>query len=199
MIRARTLDGKPLDAWQIAVDNIVVDSSRAAGLPEFPYRPAIEGAKVALRAAAMNITIDGRQNGYPVRDTLRLPVGAVRLFDKRRELRRDSIIERFTLIVFPFGKADLTEMHQRILPFVRERVGEDARIIVEGSTDILGSSDENARLSRERAATVARELQGSITIRGLGEPEDGISQRLPEERMLRRVVTITAYVPVGGK
>ncbi len=61
---------------------------------------------------------------------------------------------------------------------------------------MLGSPDENLRLSLERAQAVARELRGNITVRGLGEPEGSVSQTYPEERMLRRVVTITAYVPV---
>lgn len=199
MIRAKTLDGKPLDSWIVSVDGADVDSSSRQGKVEFAYQPTQAAAQSALANAGMSITIEGRQSGAPVRDTLQVRVNAVRLFDKRKEMRNDSIIERYTLIVFPFRKADLTDAHQQILNFVRSRIGVNARIIVEGSTDILGSTDENARLSRERAATVARELQGSITIKGLGEPEAGVSQRLPEERMLRRIVTITAYVPVGGK
>jgi outer membrane protein OmpA-like peptidoglycan-associated protein len=198
-IRAKTLDGKPLDSWRVSAEGANVDSSSRQGKVEFTYQPTQAAAQSALANAEMSITIEGRQSGTMVRDTLRLTVDALRLFDKRREMRNDSIIERFTLIVFPFRKSELTDAHEQILDFVRSRVGENARIIVEGSTDILGSSDENARLSRERAAAVARELQGAITIRGLGEPDAGVSQQLPEERMLRRVVTITAYVPVGGK
>lgn len=195
-IRAKTVDGKPLDSWRVSVEGANVDSSAREGNVELVHQPTQAAARSAVDNAGMTITIEGRQSGTVVRDTLRLTVDALRLYDKRREMPNDSIVERFTLIVFPFKKSELTDAHEQILDFVRSRIGENARIIIEGSTDLLGSPDENLRLSLERAQAVARELRGNNTVRGLGEPDGAVSQMYPEERMLRRVVTITAYVPV---
>ncbi|MBU3679438.1 MAG: hypothetical protein FGM32_07520 [Candidatus Kapabacteria bacterium] len=120
----------------------------------------------------------------------------VRLFDKRRTKMRDSIVERFDLIVFPFRKTDLTDDHRRVLDIVRSRIGRNARVTIEGRTDLIGPPEENARLSLERARVVSRELEGRISIAGRGEPEQSEPQLLPEQRMFQRVVSISALVPM---
>lgn len=120
----------------------------------------------------------------------------IRLFDKRRNNVQDSTVERFDLIVFPFRSAELTSEHQRVLKLVRERIGTNARVDIEGRTDVIGSAEENAKLSLQRANSVARELKGRVSVVGRGEPDQGQTQILPEERMLSRTVTITATVPV---
>jgi outer membrane protein OmpA-like peptidoglycan-associated protein len=129
-------------------------------------------------------------------DSIITVTDTVRLFDKRRSRAQDSIVDRFDLIVFPFNKTELTEDHRRVLDIVRTRLGPNARVTVEGRTDVIGSFEENARLSLERAIAVSRELKGRVSIAGRGEPEETLSQLLPEERMLQRVVSILAVVPV---
>jgi outer membrane protein OmpA-like peptidoglycan-associated protein len=119
----------------------------------------------------------------------------VRLVEKRRTMVQDSIVERFDLVVFPFAKTDLSDDHRRIIDLVRSRIGQNARVLVEGSTDPLGPAEENAKLSLQRAQNVARELQGNITVIGRGEAPVDPSRMLPEERMFQRVVSIYALVP----
>jgi outer membrane protein OmpA-like peptidoglycan-associated protein len=130
------------------------------------------------------------------RSTVVTVADTIRLFDKRRNNIQDSTVERFDLIVFPFRSAELTSDHQRVLKLVRERIGTNARVAIEGRTDVIGSAEENAKLSLQRANSVARELQGRVSVMGRGEPDQGQSQILPEERMLSRTVTITATVPM---
>jgi outer membrane protein OmpA-like peptidoglycan-associated protein len=130
------------------------------------------------------------------RSTVVTVADTIRLFDKRRNNIQDSTVERFDLIVFPFRSAELTSEHQRVLKLVRERIGIDARVAIEGRTDVIGSAEENAKLSLQRANSVARELQGRVSVIGRGEPDPDQSQTLPEERMLSRTVTITATVPM---
>jgi outer membrane protein OmpA-like peptidoglycan-associated protein len=129
-------------------------------------------------------------------DSIVIETDTVRLVEKRRTMMQDSIVERFDLIVFPFGKSDLTDEHQRVLDIVRDRIGTSARVAVEGRTDRIGSLDENARISLERAQAVASQLQGRIDVLGRGEPDLSEPQILPEERMLQRVVSIYALVPM---
>jgi outer membrane protein OmpA-like peptidoglycan-associated protein len=129
-------------------------------------------------------------------DSVVVIADTVRLFEKRRTKMRDSIVERFDLIVFPFRKTELTQEHRRVLDIVRSRLGKNARVTVEGRTDLIGSTEENARLSVERARTVALELEGRISSIGRGEPDQSESQQLPEERMFQRVVSIYAVVPL---
>jgi outer membrane protein OmpA-like peptidoglycan-associated protein len=137
--------------------------------------------------------VDGRS--APT-DSVVVVADTVRLFEKRRTKMQDSIVERFDLIVFPFRKTELTQEHRKVLDIVRSRLGRNARVTVEGRTDLIGSTEENARLSIERALVVSRELEGRVEVVGRGEPDQAESQRLPEERMLQRVVSILAVVPV---
>ena len=58
------------------------------------------------------------------------------------------------------------------------------------------STEDNRRISLERARAVASELSGNVMVIGRGEPEATLPLQLPEERMLERVVRITAVVPV---
>ena len=128
-------------------------------------------------------------------DSVIIIADTVRLVEKRRTMVQDSIVERFDLVVFPFAKTDLSDDHRRILDLVRSRIGQNARVLVEGSTDPLGPTEENAKLSLQRAQNVARELQGNITVIGRGEAPVDPSRMLPEERMFQRVVSIYALVP----
>ena len=129
-------------------------------------------------------------------DSIVIETDTVRLVEKRRTMMQDSIVERFDLVVFPFGKSELTDEHQQVLDIVRDRIGTRARVAVEGRTDRIGSLDENARISLERAQAVANQLQGRIDVLGRGEPDLSEPQILPEERMLQRVVSIYALVPM---
>ena len=167
-----------------------------------------ENRRVEISSASPSLLLPYRV-GYTVMNVKNLDAGAsigssdsviviadtVRLVEKRRTMVQDSVVERFDLIVFPFGKTDLSEEHRRVVRIVKSRIGQNARVIVEGSTDPLGPADENAKLSLQRAQNVAAELQGAITVIGKGEAPYDPSRLLPEERMFQRVVSIYALVP----
>jgi outer membrane protein OmpA-like peptidoglycan-associated protein len=194
-VRVRTSDGAPINRWVLRANDNRVDSSARPATDAIVFTPDGAAAQELIQGGKLRLSLSGDHKGAPVSDTLDLPIKTVRLIDKRRERRNDSIIERFELVVFPFRSAELTDEHRRVLDFVRGRVGKGARIQVEGCTDIIGSKEDNDRISLERARAVAAQLSGRVTAVGRGEPDASQSQRLPEERMLQRVVRITAVVP----
>jgi outer membrane protein OmpA-like peptidoglycan-associated protein len=53
-----------------------------------------------------------------------------------------GVDRKFDLIVFPFRKTELTQEHRRVLDIVRSRLGKNARVTVEGRTDLIGSTEE---------------------------------------------------------
>lgn len=194
-VRARSSDGTPIDRWSLRVNVGLVDSSSRPLTDAVVFTPDGAAARELIAGGKLRLSVSGDHKGARVSDTLDLSIKTVRLVDKRRERRNDSIIERFELVVFPFRKAELTEEHRRVLEFVRSRIGKGARVSVEGCTDVIGSAEENNRISLDRARAVAAELSGQVTVTGRGEPTASQSQRLPEERMLERVVRIMAVVP----
>jgi outer membrane protein OmpA-like peptidoglycan-associated protein len=195
-LRARTTDSLPVEDWSIAVDGATIRRSSRPLAGGVFFTPTADMLTNALASGVVRCTVEGSHHGYHVDDTLAVAVQAVRLFEKRREHRNDSIIERFELVVFPYNRSDVSAGHRRIIDMVNTIVGPDANIVIEGCTDVIGQEAENRRLSLDRAQSVARYVRGTVTVIGRGEPTDALSQTLPEERMLQRVVKITAAVPV---
>lgn len=196
IVRARSNDGTAIERWALRANETRVDSSVQAMAEKVVITPDAATVTSLLGNPTLRLSVAGDLKGSRVSDTLAVPVTTVRLLEKRREKRNDSIIERYELVVFPFRSAELTDDHRRALEFVRGRIGNRARITIEGCTDIIGSTAENNQISLERARSVAAELDGQITVIGRGEPDPSQRQILPEERMLQRVVRITAVVPV---
>jgi outer membrane protein OmpA-like peptidoglycan-associated protein len=196
IIDASSTGDLPIRNWSVRVNDVRIDSSSKAFASPIEYAPDDAGAQALMRDGNLRVLLASTHQGERVADTLSVVVDAISLTDKRRERRNDSIVERYELVVFPFRRADLSAEHRRILKFVRNRIGTTARVTVEGCTDVIGSTDENMRISLDRARAVAAELPGAVTVIGRGEPEVTVPQQLPEERMLERVVRITAVVPV---
>ncbi len=196
VIEANSTGDLPIRNWSVRVNDVRIDSSSKAFTSPVSYAPDDAGAQALMRDGRLRVLLAGTHQGERVTDTLTVAVDAIRLTDKRRERRNDSIVERYELVVFPFRRADLSAEHRRILKFVRSRIGTTARVTVEGCTDVIGSTEDNRRISLERARAVAAELPGTVTVVGRGEPAPTLPQQLPEERMLERVVRITAVVPV---
>lgn len=196
VIDASSTGDLPIRNWSVRVNDIRIDSSSKAFTSPIVYAPDKAIAQAIMRDGRLRVLFVGTHQGEQATDTLSVAVDAIRLSDKRRERRNDSIVERYELVVFPFRRADLSAEHRRILKFVRSRIGTTARVTVEGCTDVIGNTEDNRRISLDRARAVAGELPGAVTVIGRGEPEVTVQQQLPEERMLERVVRITAVVPV---
>ncbi|MBS1561777.1 MAG: OmpA family protein [Bacteroidetes bacterium] len=195
-IAATTPDNALLEEWSVNVGTTTVGSSDGPLRRTLTYAPSQSDLRTLVTTDSTSVIISGSHHGSFVADSVRLDVAPIRLFEKRRRIENDSIVEDFELIVFPFNSAEITDMHERVLALVRERIGAQARVVVLGTTDILGSASANMTLSTERARAVATQLRGNVTYNGSGEPSADVEQNLPEQRMLRRSVRIRAYVPI---
>lgn len=99
--------------------------------------------------------------------------------------------ERFSLILFDFDTAELTEENKQILKRVHNRLSPQHRIFVVGSTDATGSEEYNRQLSLRRAQAIARFLRiPSGDVQGIGIDGDSFPQSLPEGRLYSRRVEI---------
>lgn len=124
-----------------------------------------------------------------------LPVEQITISRKRQERVADKEIDRYSLILFDFDKADLNEANTGIASWVKDRIRPGASVEVIGSTDRTGEADYNMRLSEDRARNVARLLGVGGQVRGIGE-SDLYDNNLPEGRFYCRTVSIVVETPV---
>lgn len=138
-------------------------------------------------------------------DPIDIPVLQVSTEKKKVERMKDSTIERYSLILFPFDRSDAGPINERIMrDYVYDRVKPSSKVEVIGHTDVVGLYDHNQALSERRATTVYNGIvkktggkYGSMTKRGVGEDEPlYTNQNLwPEERFYNRTVMVIIQTP----
>lgn len=126
-----------------------------------------------------------------------LPVELVTLQHKRRDRVADREIDRFSLILFDFDKAELNTTNKRIVGIIGGVIRPDSRVTITGYTDRMGDADYNARLSEARAQMAARSLSTTgASVSGLGEERPLFDNDLPEGRFYNRTVDVIVETPV---
>lgn len=141
----------------------------------------------------LHVTDNAGQNAQSPQG--QLPVEQITISRKRQERVADKEIDRYSLILFDFDKADLNDANTGIASWVKDRIRSGASVEVIGSTDRTGEADYNMRLSEERARNVARLLNVGGQVRGIGE-SNLYDNNLPEGRFYCRTVSIVVETPV---
>jgi outer membrane protein OmpA-like peptidoglycan-associated protein len=134
---------------------------------------------------------DGQTYAVPMAS---IPTDQVTIQRKRRERIADKEINRYSLILFDFGKADLNAANRKIIDMIKNRITLDATVSISGYTDRLGDEDFNQKLSEERARTVLNAL-------GVGKPLGAgetmlYNNDLPEGRFYCRTVKVVVETPI---
>ncbi len=126
-----------------------------------------------------------------------LPVEQITVSKKRRERIADKYIDRYSLILFDFDRAEFNAANERIGEFIRERLREGATVTITGYTDRIGEEDYNLNLSKRRAGKTAENLAtADADVSGVGETVELYNNNLPEGRFYSRTVTIVVETPV---
>lgn len=140
-------------------------------------------------------------------DPIVFPVMQVSTEQKKVDIlkgAKDSTLERYSLILFPFDRSDAGPINERIMrEYVYNRVLPTSLVEVVGHTDVVGLYEHNQRLSERRATTVYNGIMqqtkgkvGSIMKRGVGEDEPLYNNSLPEGRFYNRTVQVIIKTPV---
>jgi outer membrane protein OmpA-like peptidoglycan-associated protein len=125
-----------------------------------------------------------------------LPVSEVTLADKQRSGGTDKTIDRYSMILFAFDKADLSTENAGIVAGIRNKIGPTSQVRITGYTDRSGADDYNQRLSEQRARAVANALGASnATVSGLGERLPLYDNSTPEGRFYSRTVEVIVETP----
>jgi len=127
-----------------------------------------------------------------------LPFEQITIRKKREERRGDTVINRFSLILFDIGSSTITPSNVSIIPLIKDYIKPLSQVTVTGYTDRLGEASYNQQLSEKRAATLAAALGSkNITAKGLG-PTDLFDSSLPEGRLYTRTVDVEIHTPIGN-
>jgi outer membrane protein OmpA-like peptidoglycan-associated protein len=126
-----------------------------------------------------------------------LPVRHYTLADKHREGSIDTIISRYSLILFDFDRSELSDANRRIADFVKERISEESKVSILGYTDRIGTDEYNRQLSELRAYSTQRYIGLSrADVKGLGRRYLLYENSLPEGRFYSRTVTVIVSTPM---
>jgi outer membrane protein OmpA-like peptidoglycan-associated protein len=130
--------------------------------------------------------------------TTSLPTQVRTIEQKRIEHASDTTIDKYNLVLFNFGKSDMTPAHERILSAVKSRLKPTSQILIEGYTDRTGTSASNQKLATSRAKSTADALgRKDARVFGIGDKRLLYPNDTPEGRFFCRTVQITAKTPTN--
>ncbi len=118
---------------------------------------------------------------------------------KREELLGDKQIERFSLIVFDFDKAEILPQHIPILNEIKQRISPNSKVIIAGYTDKIGEASYNKDLALRRCLAVRKFLnlsESQVELLPVGNEILLYDNNLPQGRSYCRTVQIIIETPI---
>lgn len=196
-IRTRVNAESPLTSWKIngEQDRKVLFAQSGEGAP--PEYVDVQLDRTLMRrlgrsdTASFDVLFTAQQQGKgEVRTLVRIPM-IVHQYEKLRKQNTTAEIDRYILMLFDFGKDNLTPANEKIVHFIKSRIEEGSKVNIVGTTDRSGNPDYNKKLSERRAQSVAKVLNiPSATVQGLGVDTVTYNNDLPEGRFHARTVKI---------
>lgn len=188
--------------WRVSVRQrgVVLREFSGKGAPPatLDWNLQSEQKNVPRFGESLDIDFYAESNGNE-RTVVQQPVSTqvVTLQQKKQQRAKDYHLDRYNLVLFDVGKADVTPAHQRTLDRIRQRLKPESTITIEGYSDRSGDSEANRKLALGRAKATAAALNRSdATVRGIGEDRLLYSNSTPEGRFYCRTVQIEVRTPV---
>ncbi|MEP7235652.1 MAG: OmpA family protein [Ignavibacteriota bacterium] len=155
-----------------------------------------ESVLASLDTVSSTLSLGDRIGQEVESKPVNIPVRHYTLQQKHREGSIDTIISRYSLILFDFDRGELSEANRRIADFVKNRISDEARITILGYTDRIGTDEYNRQLSESRARSAQKYIGlDRAEVKGLGRRILLYDNSLPEGRFYSRTVTIIVSTP----
>ncbi len=184
--------------WRFALQGMVPFlSEQGYERPDTVYNWNVAAVASRLYSQRLTYEFDVREpGGRQQRDGGTIAVERITIEQKRQQRTADNEFAVYRLILFDYDRADISGGNSAIINAIRQRTQPDATVRYTGSTDKLGDTGHNLRLSRERAQAAARALGLQGEVAGTGEEAPPYDNSLPEGRFYSRTVTIHVRNPV---
>jgi len=127
-------------------------------------------------------------------------VEQITLQRKRQERVNDKVIDRYSLILFDFDKAAITEYHKRVIAYIKTQLTPQSSVRITGYTDYTNPLEYSQRLSRLRAESTAEALGvRDVSLKGVGKAVLLYDNKIPEGRFYCRTVNILVETPIASR
>ena len=137
--------------------------------------------------------------GQEIEATGTIPVHQVTIKKKREERRADTVIERYTLVLFDFGSAKIDPKNERAIAYIRQQITPGTMAYITGYADRTGEDTLDQRLTEDRANAVAGMLgTQNYVAKGVGKSVLLFDNNYPEGRFYSRTVNIVLNKPING-
>lgn len=124
-------------------------------------------------------------------DIKSIPVEVYTIHRKRAEKIKDKEVQKFSLILFDFNKANISSLNKKIVEIIKERIAPNSVVTITGHTDRIGDEEVNSNLSDRRAKSVDKALgHANSDAKGIGERNLLYDNNLPEGRFYCRTVNV---------
>jgi len=194
--------------WKVQLkgsDATVIDSASGKGNIEsavtFNLVPAGLSKIASLKTLTASVEVTDNE-GVAFRDE-NAAIANVKFIRKEAqsaEKRGQRILEKYSLILFEYDKADVSERNKAVINRIVARMKElpNASVKMVGHTDSTGNENYNMRLSQRRAKAVYDQIMAAgmtsrkdITYTGIGLHHPPYDNSAPEGRALNRTVIVT--------
>jgi outer membrane protein OmpA-like peptidoglycan-associated protein len=128
-----------------------------------------------------------------------LKVQQLTIKKKRFEKINDKRIERYSLILFEFDKAELGLENQKIAEEIRKRLEPTSTITIAGYADRMGESEYNRQLAQRRCEATQKALglpDSRVVLKPIGSDVLLFDNDIPEGRSYCRTVQVIVETPI---
>ncbi|MCU0424764.1 MAG: OmpA family protein [Candidatus Kapabacteria bacterium] len=152
-------------------------------------------SEIPLKATIQATDLEGRESTKEQSITVR----QVTVKKKRVEQVQDKRLERFSLMLFDFDRAEISAENLPLLGFIKQRIQPSSQVTVIGYGDRVGSREYNRDLAFRRSSEVKNFLQlpdDRIKIIPIGSDILLHDNSTPEGRSYCRIVQILVATPM---
>ncbi len=186
---------------QISQAGTILKKFNGSGKPE-PQRWNIQPDELTASEIPVDYTFSAENvKGLSESESGSVPVEYYSISRKETEDMPDKTISKFSLTVFPFDKAEVSDHDRRIIEEnVISAIKYNSTVQIYGYTDRIGEEDYNKKLAMKRAETVRDILKSKVKsakyeVFGVGEKVKIFDNDSPIGRYLSRTVQIYVITP----
>ncbi|MBS4001720.1 MAG: OmpA family protein [Desulfobulbaceae bacterium] len=188
--------------WAINImqDNVLLREFKGKGEPQ-RSRWDIELEPIPTLEKPVQITLDVKDKlGQSGSVTDSRDIKQLTIRKKRFEMKDDKRVEKYSLILFDYDKAEIKGVNKAIVDEIKKKIEPNSKVTIIGYADRTGETQYNRELAAKRTAEVQKILKvrpENLAIRNVGSDIILFDNNSPFGRNYCRTVQIIVETPVN--